>query len=178
MLIVVARSVFEDVGMFDETMTSGGSDFDFFVRARDARYTLWYAPQAIIRHRIPANRLTKAYFRWDALTGGAGQAGHFDYKLKGRGWLIMMCLVRLGHAVLITLPGLIAASLRGDEGQVLGRKTLLWRAEGYARKTLAVLAPRLFAQRAFFESLEFRNGRTIGLETDAAAKVTAAKDAA
>ena len=84
--------------------------------------------------------------------------------------MTMMCLVRLGHAGLVTVPGLIAAWLRGDAGQVLGRQTILWRAEGYVRKTLSVLMPRLFAQRPFFESLEFRNGRTIGQETDAADK--------
>ena len=70
-------------------------------------------------------------------------------------------------ATLVTVPALVAAWLRGDEGQVLGRQTILWRAEGYLRKTLSVIAPRLFAQRRFFESLEFRNGRTIGQEADA-----------
>jgi glycosyltransferase involved in cell wall biosynthesis len=167
---LVARSVFEDVGTFDETMTSGGSDHDFFLRARAARYPLWYAPRAIIRHRIPARRLTKAYFRWDALTGGAGHAAHLDYKRKGLAWTVMMCVARLGHAGLVTLPKLVVAWSRGDDGHVLGRQTVLWRAEGYARKTLALIAPWLFAQRRFFESLEFRNGRTIGQKTDAPAK--------
>jgi GT2 family glycosyltransferase/peptidoglycan/xylan/chitin deacetylase (PgdA/CDA1 family) len=161
---LVKRAVFDDLGMFDESMTSGGSDHDFFLRAREARYVLWYTPSAIIRHRIPASRLTEAYFRWDALTGGAGCAAHFDYKMRGRSWMLTMCAVRLGHAVLLTLPALLLGWFRGDEGEVLGRRTVLWRAEGYARKTLAVIAPRLFAQQRFFASLEFRNGRTIGQE--------------
>ena len=53
-----------------------------------------------------------------------------------------------------------------DEGEVLGRKTLLWRAEGYTRKTFTILAPKLFPQRSFYESLNFHQGRTVLQRTE------------
>lgn len=158
---LVARRLFETVGMFDESMTGGGSDSDFFKRARLAGHELWYAPRAVIRHRIPAERLTREYFRWDALSGGAGHAAHFDYSEKGVVRLCTLCAARVAKAALVHLPLYLAARLRGEQWIALGHRTQLWRTEGYLRKTLSVLAPRCFAQRDFFASLEFRHGRTI-----------------
>jgi glycosyltransferase involved in cell wall biosynthesis len=41
----------------------GGEDLDIFHRARDAGMTVAYAPDAAVRHFIPAARCTKAYYR-------------------------------------------------------------------------------------------------------------------
>ena len=38
-----------------------------------------------------------------------------------------------------------------------GKKSLS-RTEGYARRTLSILAPKLFPQRAYFDSLNFLSG--------------------
>ena len=159
---LVAREVFKEVGTFDESMTHGGSDSDFFLRARRHGYALWYSPNASIRHRIAPSRLTPAYFRWDALSGGASHKAHFDYQEKGMLGLLLGCGLRCAYQSVVNLPLLVIALLRNNRGQVLDRKTLVWRTEGYVRKTLAILAPNLFQQRAFFESLEFRKGRETG----------------
>ncbi len=68
----VARQVMETVGCFDESMSMGGSDSDFFLRARQAGYPMWYAPQAKIRHRIAKSRVTPSFFRWESLSGAPG----------------------------------------------------------------------------------------------------------
>jgi hypothetical protein len=156
--------VFDTVGMFDASMAWGGSDSDFFLRTRTAGMSLYCAPQAIIRHRIPLNRLTPEYFRWDAQQGCDALACH-DCKYRGRGMLVAYCLGRIGQGLLVLLPGLIWAWLRNNRGEVLDNKVRLWRISGYTRRTLALLAPRLFSQEDYFNYLKFRKGRTIGQAT-------------
>jgi len=158
---LVARSVFEAIGPFDAGMTRGGSDVDFFTRARHAGMDLWYTPDAVIRHRVPPARLSPEYLRWDAMSGGAEHAGYFDYEQRGLGSLLVRCAARVGYAALISGPLLVLAHLRKDSQEALGRRIALWRTEGYVRRTLAILAPRLFPQRKFFDSLEFRYGRIL-----------------
>jgi GT2 family glycosyltransferase/peptidoglycan/xylan/chitin deacetylase (PgdA/CDA1 family) len=159
---LVSRHVFQDLGLFEETMISGGSDSDFFQRARRAGHELWYAPRAVIRHRIPPDRLTRAYLRWDALSGGAGQALHVDRRRKGLAATWGLCCLRVAQAALLHWPRWCWARFRHDETSELGRRIQLWRAEGYLRATLSMIAPRWFAQRSFFEWLEFRQGRKVG----------------
>ena len=158
---LVARRVFETVGTFDEGMVWGGSDSDFFLRARNAGMALNYTPDAIIRHRIPLKRLTPEYFRWDAQQGCDSLACH-DLKYKGRVKLVFICFARIAQALLQLLPGLAWARLRNNEGDILDYKVRLWRTVGYVRRTLALLAPRWFSQEHYFDYLKFRKGRTIG----------------
>ncbi len=174
---LVERGVFERVGTFDESMVSGGSDSDFFLRAREAGCELWYSPRAIIRHRISAERLSPEFFRWDALSGGAGQATQVDFKHRGLPTVLALCLCRVAHTSLVHVPAWLWAMLRGQEGRALGRRTRIWRTEGYVRATLSLLAPRWLAQRAFFASMDFRHGRTLGKpsSSDAALPSTASQ---
>jgi glycosyltransferase involved in cell wall biosynthesis/peptidoglycan/xylan/chitin deacetylase (PgdA/CDA1 family) len=163
---LVARTVFTRLGRFDESMSSGGSDSLLFYKARQAGFPMWYAPRALIHHRIPKNRLTASYFRWEALSGGVGRAMYFDLPYKGRCALLVFGAARLFQAIVLHIPRMLWAHLKGDSGAVLGRKIRIWRAEGYARKTLAVFFPRLFSQKDLFQRFEFRSGRTIGTSDD------------
>jgi glycosyltransferase involved in cell wall biosynthesis len=158
---LVARRVFDDIGLFDVTKICGESDSDFFLRAKTAGLELYYTPHAVIRHRVAPNRLTTEYFRWDAQQGCIAFAG-LDYKYKGRFALFLRCTARTGQAVLIVMPRLAWGWLRRDPREVLGQKVRLWRAEGYIRKTLSILAPALFSQERYFAGLEFRKGRIVG----------------
>jgi GT2 family glycosyltransferase/peptidoglycan/xylan/chitin deacetylase (PgdA/CDA1 family) len=158
---LVSRDVFEQIGMFDETMATGGSDTDFFMKARRAGIGLWYAHRAIIRHRIAANRLMPEYFRWDAIQGGACHNARFDMGAYGGRVLPFFCIARLAQALLVNAPLMLKARLRGNMGEALGRKTRLWRAWGYTRMTLAVLLPHIFPEKRFLEALAFRNSRLL-----------------
>lgn len=157
---LVARHVFEIVGNFDCAKRCGGSDSDFFLRARAAGMDLYYTPLAVVRHRIPPNRITQEYLRWDARQGCSTFAG-LDCKFKGRATCAAICAARIGHALLVVVPRLAWGWLRGDAGEVLGQKVRLWRTEGYVRGTLANLAPGWFPQQRFFADLEFRRGRIV-----------------
>jgi succinoglycan biosynthesis protein ExoM len=158
---LVAKSVFDAVGAFDVNRLCGGSDSDFFLRARSGGMELYYTPHAIVRHRVAPNRLTEEYIRWDARQGCSAFAG-LDCKFKGRAMLVALCVARMVHALLVVIPRLAWGWLRNDPGEVLGQKVRLWRTEGYIRSTLANLAPRWFPQRRFFADLEFRRGRVVG----------------
>jgi GT2 family glycosyltransferase len=158
--VLIARRVFNHIGLFDTSMMSGGADTDFFLKAKAANLDMWYTPKAVIRHRIPPNRLTERYFRWDAVKVGASFA-YLDFKHKGQGKMLFFCMARIGQALLINLPLLMLGWVRRDRGEFLGRKSLLWRAEGYIRKTLSLIAPSIFSQKYFFSLLELHKGRSI-----------------
>ncbi|REK12651.1 MAG: glycosyltransferase [Planctomycetota bacterium] len=158
---LVARRVFDELGAFDTSFRSGGSDSDFFLRARSAGIELCYTPLAIVRHRVAPNRLTTEYFRWDAIQGCSAFAG-LDYEHRGAAVLVTLCAARLGHALAIVTPQLAWSWLTRNPAEMLGQRVRLWRAEGYARRTLALLAPRLFPQTRYFEALHFRHGREVG----------------
>ncbi len=155
--VLVARSVFDSIGLFDTALVNGGSDSDFFLRAQESGCKLWYTPQAVIRHRVPPERLTKEYFRWDALQG-ADNIACFDYQRHGACKLALLSIARLGQAALVHLPMFLCARLRGTPGEILGRRTRLWRAEGYIRRAISLIAPKMFPQKKFLESLNFHKG--------------------
>ena len=159
--VLVARRVFETLGVFDASMAWGGSDTEFFRRSRIAGEAIYYAPRAVILHRIPLNRLTPEYFRWDGQQG-ADTSACLDCKFEGRARLVLLCLARIGQSLLVLFPALTWARLTHDEARGLDCKVRLWRNRGYARRTLKLLAPRCFPQRRYFDYLTFRKGRTIG----------------
>lgn len=62
------RSVFEHVGGFREeigrigTTPLGCEETELSLRARAADFTIWYRPDAIVHHSVPAERTTLRYF--------------------------------------------------------------------------------------------------------------------
>ena len=156
---LVRRDLLVRLGRFDESFTSGGSDSDLFLRARESGASLVYDPHAAIVHRVPEDRTTPAYFRWNSLASGAEHCAKFDLQNHGRLGLLARAIARTGQAAAVHLPRLAAARLTGDAGQTLGRRALLWRCEGYLRRTARELAG--WRQQAFFDSLDMRAGRTV-----------------
>ena len=80
-----------------------------------------YAPLAVIRHRIPLNRLTPEHFRWDG-EQGADTTAFLDCKRKGRGRLAILCLARIAQSLLVLLPGLARARLTKNAAEALDYK--------------------------------------------------------
>lgn len=153
--VLINRRVFGLVGGFDESLIQGGEDWDFFRRVKDAGFEIPYASKALVRHLIPSERLTEGFFKWNSLRCGINFA-YRDYKEWGLTKTFFACIARIGQALLVNLPRLLWAHLLGDNAEALGRKCLLWRCMGYARKTLFLIAPHLFPQENFFARLNFR----------------------
>ena len=80
--IAFRRSLFTEIGLFrldldrkgDSLM--GGGDTEFFKRARDRGHELLYLPSMVVRHLVPAARLTRAYFRERLFYSGYTRAAH------------------------------------------------------------------------------------------------------
>ncbi len=155
---LVGRSVFERIGDFDESMLTGGCDRDFLLRALAAGVKMGWAPTAVGYHLIPPERITYNHVKWYSLQWGCSFA-YIDWKRMGRFKTTVSCLARIGQALLVNLPILLWLKIRGDRAEILDRQALLWRAVGYTRKTMQLLAPELFSQEDFFSRVEFRRSR-------------------
>ncbi len=155
---LVKKTVFDIVGNFDTTMIHGGEDTDFFCRALRAGIEMWFTPKAKISHIVPSYRLKDDYFLWTSNRSGSNRA-QVDYNELRITCLLLLCIARIGQALLVNLPILFCAYLLGKNAKVLERKCLLSRAVGYTRKTLFLITPRLFPQESFFAGNKFRRER-------------------
>ncbi len=157
--VMFRRSVFDKVGVFDTALHWGGEDMDLMLRILQAGIAVWFTPKAVVHHMIAPYRLTEDYFRWASLRVGVALA-EVDGRLRGAPKMIILCIARMGQALLVNLPRLLMALLARDRGKVIETKCLLWRAVTYTRYVIRMLSPRLFTQERFFASLTFRGERT------------------
>ena len=156
---MIARTVFDEVGLFDEQLcSSGGEDADLYRRISAAGYACWYTPRAVVHHIIPEQRLEDQYMRWTALRQG-GHVALREFYQWGRWKMPGIVAARLGQALLIYGPRYLAARVGRDAEKTLGARCLLWRSEGYLRYALKYLLPKLCRQRAFSSAMDFRAGR-------------------
>lgn len=164
--LLLDMALFDEMGHFDPAFT-GSEDSEFLQRVRSAGHEIWTAPGAMCSHLIPQYRIEPAYFRWASLRWGNGFA-KINAKQHGRLWMTGLCLARIGQAVLLTTPRWWWALLRGDRARALDTKLLLWRAQGYVRTALWLIAPRLFPQRQFLEYMDFGQERHLFPKQDPA----------
>lgn len=156
--VLLKREVFTEVGKFDTTFSRGGEDADFFRRVVLHGFDIWYAPKALAYHLIPQYRIEESYLLWTSLRHGVNYA-FMDNKEQGPKGLVMSVVARTGQALLIHLPCLLIAFLQGNRVLLLGRKCFLYKAVGYLRATLFLLAPTAFPQQSFFAGLQFYTER-------------------
>ena len=156
--ILISRRVFDTVGFFDTAMIFGGSDSDFVHRLRSAGLESWTAPSAVTRHYVPSYRIEYDYLQWASTRWGCHFA-FMDFQRLPRAILLGVGIARIGQACLVNLPRGILAIVTNDEKEKTDRKCLLWRALGYSRQALNLVAPKVFPQTTFFSRLEFRRER-------------------
>lgn len=155
---LVRRRVFEKIGAFDENMLTGGCDRDFLLRAIAAGITMGWAPGAVGRHLISPERITYKHIKWYSLQWGCSFA-YIDWKRWGLLRMTLSSVGRIGQALLINIPLMLQACFKNDRSEILDRQALLWRAVGYTKKTLHLVAPRIFPQENFFSRVEFRRAK-------------------
>lgn len=166
--MMINRAVFSAIGGFDPAFATMGCDRDFLLRAGERGFPVWYTPHAIVRHRIPPNRLTTEYAMWNSLQYGAARSFNNWRRLGGlkTGWL---CLARVAQAVLVNVPLLAGSYVCRNRKGILDRKIRMWRAEGYARGTARLAMPNVFPQDKFFARMSFRRGREVEKKNSVAA---------
>ena len=103
------RSTFRRVGLFDERLGPGaagfGDDCELANRIRRAGGRIGYIPDAVVYHHVDANRLSAEYFRTFHARRGVSR---IYYKRTGS-WRILpnlaLAAMRLAFAVVAGLPG-------------------------------------------------------------------------
>lgn len=121
--MMVHRTVFAEVGGFDETR-SRGEDTDLFVRMCNAGIDAWYSPDAPIDHHIPAERLTDDFLLRLSDRMGTGMAEN-EYAARGPKVYPLVWLARVAQAGLVLWPRLLLARLRRDREATLGARCRL-----------------------------------------------------
>jgi glycosyltransferase involved in cell wall biosynthesis len=137
--LMVERSVFEQVGVFERTISGRGEDTDLFSRIERAGIAAWYFPAAIVHHLTPAERLEAAYLLNLARRMGEGVAlRHESQMSKPR--LAMLMAAKAARAAVLQLPLASLARVYGDHETWLGRRCLLEINRSVLRKGLEILS--------------------------------------
>lgn len=168
---LIHRSVFDDVGMFDESFQLRGYDTELYRKMREAGFEAWFTPRAIAYHVTPASRLEEEYFRETALHNGWSFARR-DFLEWGIAKTAAVGALRLGQSALWHFPRLIISRLFRLHEDAMAWRSRLWHTEGFIRCVLYELAPKVFAQRQFFSRYEFRPEKSSKFQHDAEVEST------
>jgi glycosyltransferase involved in cell wall biosynthesis len=142
------RSVFEEVGIYDESYNLRGYDTDLYRRLCSAGIDSWYSPTAVAYHVTPPYRLTDQYLRDTSLCNGWCFARR-DRERFGALISPWILVARIGQMAGVHLPRLALAKLRGDTEQVLTWRCRLWSAQGYMACAMHLMSPTWFAEPRF-----------------------------
>ncbi len=122
--LIVERSVFEEVGIFERAVDGRGEDTDLFSRIERAGIAAWYFPSAIVHHLTPPERLAEAYLLNLARRMGAGIAQRQSNRFSS-GPLAALWLAKALRLALVQAPQLAIAAMRGDREAALGCRCLV-----------------------------------------------------
>ena len=141
--LIIERTVFDEVGVFERTVSGRGEDTDLFSRIERAGIQAWYLPRAIVHHLTPAERLTPDYLLSLARRMGEGIALRQQGGLSdGRFALLWLAkALRLG---LVQWPLLACAQLTGTGEASLGRRCLVEINRSLLRSSAPRVLPRFF----------------------------------
>lgn len=112
--LLLHRTVFEDVGVFDPDLIEAGEDTDLYRRIRQAGIEAWFEPDAIVEHIVPEARLQSSELLAASRRVGWGFFRR-DSREYNRAKLTAVALARLGKAALVDLPVCAVARLKGDK---------------------------------------------------------------
>jgi len=134
---IIKKHICSTLGGFDESMLSGGSDYEFFRRALKSGYRIYWTTKAIVHHLIQEYRLKYDYLKQISLRIG-GNFAYIDKQIHGSGRRHLCFIGRIVKASAIHIPRLALAKIARNKTSVLGYKCLVWRAIGYAKHTLKI----------------------------------------
>jgi len=160
--IVYRRRAFERAGLFrvdlgrDHTTLRGQEFPEHLLRVEAAGGAGWYVPGLVVRHHVPAWRLTKRYIRewfyWKGISRALmAQAApvdeqEIDFRVVPRVAGVPRFMLR---QAVTALGELATRSLKGDQAGAFVREARLWYLCGFVRQSIRVRAGR-------------RNGRDAG----------------
>ena len=168
--LLIHRTVFDEIGLFDETLREAGEDTDLSRRMQAAGIIGWFVPAAIVQHVVPPYRLEESYFRWTSLRNGMHLAQRECQQLGGVTFALVLA-ARLAKVVMQHFPGLAWGRLTRSRKHRLSARCQFWRLEGYVRLAFSRMSPHWFAQDRFLSTVDFRAERALFACGPAAAQV-------
>jgi glycosyltransferase involved in cell wall biosynthesis len=130
--VLIAKNIFERIGLFDELSIDGTEDSDFFCRLVASGAQGVYDPAAMVIHLIPAKRLESKYLKWIAFRHGVFAARR-DTRYKGKLSTIGIAMGRYVRAATRELPVMCLSYLRGRTWDAVGMACKLSLLKGYTR---------------------------------------------
>lgn len=116
--LMLHRSVFEQVGLFDEAFAVRSEDTDLFCRMWKAGIEAWYVPAAIIHHVTPTQRLEEQYLMRLATLTGSGVADQ-ERKTSSLSRFSVRFLTKSAlYPAMLAGKRLVAAALRRSEAKL------------------------------------------------------------
>jgi glycosyltransferase involved in cell wall biosynthesis len=122
--LLIERTVFDQVGVFQRTVHGRGEDTDLFSRIEQAGIPAWYVPTAIVDHVTMLGRLSDEYVLRLAGNVGEGVAIRQAARL-GTGRFAMLWLAKALRLAVVQWPLAFLTRLRGDRDTWLDRRCLL-----------------------------------------------------
>jgi len=156
--VLIERSVFDEIGGFDETLMQGGSDSDLFARMRRAGIRQWFTPAAVVHHVIPPHRARAKFLLWCSRRNGVSFARQ-DVRDHGRLKAAGLAAARLGRTAFIVIPRALGYAVIGKTSRAVGQLCLAWRDYGYARNVAYLVLPGWTGGRKFLDGLDYRKER-------------------
>lgn len=156
--LLIHRSVFDEIGLYDEDLHEGGEDTDLYRRMRRAGIEAWYTPDAVIRHYLPDYRLSDQYLFWCAERNGWHVAKR-EHRERGTLLFPVVLTARVGQLLVSFLPRYLLARALNRPDESLGARCLLTRSKGYIMCGLSLTVPRLFPESRHRGHLAFRSER-------------------
>lgn len=145
---LISREVFKQVGVHDESITTGGEDRDLLWRAQQNNVRFGWAAHASVSHVIEPGRLEAAALRSYCQMAGAGQATVTARKV-GNAQLLLHSGLRILKGWIAN--GIVWAWALATRSQVLATdcQSRFWMAKGYIAEVPALLNSRERATSSF-----------------------------
>ncbi len=136
--LMIHKSVFDEIGLFDEAYNKRGEDTDLFLRMYAANIQAWFTPKAIIQHVIPTDRLTSSYLLKLSTIMSQGMAED-ERKAVGNWRFPLYWTARFGHAALVVVPRYFWSILTKNREHQLGLRCRLMITKGYLQDGFPLL---------------------------------------
>jgi len=138
--VLIRRSLFDEVGTFDQEVLDGGEDSDFFNRVVRRGIKGAYNPEALVHHLISPNRLESDYLRWIAFRYGI-HLGRRDVQGRGKWTSLILTTARWVRALLGYWPKMVYFWVQANQAEVVGMRCKIEKVEGYASYVWTRLFP-------------------------------------
>jgi GT2 family glycosyltransferase len=137
--LMLQRSVFEQIGGFNEAFAVRAEDTDLFRRMWQAGIDAWYVPTAIVHHVTPLQRLESSYLHRLAIIAG-GTVAQRERDTNSLPWFAARFMAKAAVYPLLLSTRWAAARLRNQAESELGVRCHISLTREYIQRGWHILA--------------------------------------